>query len=388
VIPLRFLFAILVLAAANRAICAPALSPYRLPAEFERQRAIVLGCHELVDQVPELLAEIVAQVRSHVEVIALVNEVAECQRVQAALVARGLPPRGVHFAEVPHDTMWCRDYGPILRANQNGEVTAVDARYVHEARHQDDEVPRALSRQLQLAVVDTPLQVDGGNLLSNGQGLCVTTRRLLQANPALDSERELLATLRRSFGIEQLVVLEPLAGEPTGHADMFATFVSPQTIVVAECDPHDDASNAAILARNAERLARVRTANGPLRVVRVPLPRHDRQTWPSYTNVLYANGVLLVPIYPSVDPQGGNRAVAVFRAELPAWKVVAIDATRLAELGGALHCVTLNLGPLKHIPRFAPPSRLLDDPQSIAATLRGTRWSWPGERLLSGAEVN
>jgi agmatine/peptidylarginine deiminase len=340
---------------------------YRLPGEFERQHAILVSCHEFVDDMPELLAELIAQLNGHLRVIALVNDVAEYQRAQEALARRGVPEHAIQFAEVPCDTMWCRDYGPILVEGPGGGVAAVDGEYVRGLRPRDDDVPISLCRQLRLPVVPAELCIEGGNLLSNGRGLCIATRQLLATNAEKSDASAVREALRRCFGAEQTVILEALSGEPTGHVDMFATFVSANTVVVGQYDASSDPVNAEILDRNAQCLAQVHTPEGPLRVVRLPMPRRDDQIWRTYTNVVYANGMLLVPTYPGVDAQGCKLALNAYRRLLPGWKIVALDTARLAELGGAVHCVTLNLGPLKQIPPLPRPRTILEEPDAIAS---------------------
>jgi len=104
-------------------------------------------------------------------------------------------------------------------------------------------------------------------------------------------------------------------------------------------------------------LSQVRTRKGPLRVVRIPMPPHCNNIWRTYTNVVYANGVVLVPIYPSLDHAGRRRAFEIFSKELPTWKVVGVDATDIIEMDGALHCMTMNLGAIGQLPAFPEPRR-------------------------------
>jgi agmatine deiminase len=342
---------------------------YRLPGEFERQHALMVSCHEFIEEMPELLSDMIEQLQGRIEIIALVNDVAEYQRARENLIQHGCPLAAVRFAEVPHDTMWCRDYGPILVEGPHGLVTAVDTQYVRGVRPQDDDVPLQLCRKLNLPLRLTRLRIEGGNLLSNGQGLCITTRHVLNHNADQSDENLVRRELRHCFGASQVVFLEPLAGEPTGHVDMFATFTSSTTVVVGMYDPDDDLVNAEILDRNAQQLARVRSHEGPLRVIRVPMPRRDETVWRTYTNVVYANGVMLVPVYPGVDDRGQHSALSLYQRLLPGWRIIPIDTGRLVKLGGAMHCITMNLGPLKQIPQLPPPRRILDDRQTIAAAV-------------------
>lgn len=329
--------------------------PLRLPGEFESQGGLLLGCHELAAHVPEVFADVVRACGPRVPIVALVRDRHDWQLAQHVLAARSIAASQLRYVLASHDTMWARDYGPLIVEQRGGPPLVIDAEYdVDRAR--DDRVPSALSRYLGLALIAADLEIAGGNLLSNGQGLCVATNQLLERNLHRAGDEETLAErLTELVGCRRMVLLEPLAGEPTGHVDMFVTFTSANTVVVASCDAAVDPVNAALLDRNAQRLAALDTPAGPLEVVRLPLPPHDDGTWRTYTNVVYANGVLLVPIYPGLDAAGQHRALATFSRLKPHWQVRGIDARRLARLGGALHCVVMNLGPIGALPVGAAP---------------------------------
>lgn len=329
---------------------------YQLPGEFERQQAIVLGCHELARDMPDLFAAIVDSTGGRLTIVALVNDEQEFEMCQTVLKERNVLAGHVRYAQVLHNTMWARDYGPLVVRKKNGRAVMVDADYSCFDRFDDDCVPTALGESMKLPVVRAPLLVDGGNLLSNGQGLCIATYDLLDHNVERGwTEDGVRDAVMRLYGGTLTVFLKPLIGEPTGHIDMFATFTAPNTVVVAKYDAAVDPDNAAILDDNASTLAQIRTQSGPLRVVRVPMPARDDGNWRTYTNVSYANGTLMVPIYPGIDLQGQREALATFAQLLPGWQIVPIDAEEVAKLGGALHCVTMNLGPLAKLPEFPVP---------------------------------
>ena len=147
--------------------------------------------------------------------------------------------------------------------------------------------------------------------------------------------------MRFRFGARQIVALEHLSGEGTGHIDMYACFTSPDTILVGEYDEFVDPDNAAALDRNAARLAEVPIGSGKLKVIRVPMPTNQDGVWRSFTNVIFANGTLLVPAYPDVDLSGGERALAIYCRLLPGWRVFGVDVSTMARHQGGLRCVTL-----------------------------------------------
>ncbi len=325
----------------------------RLPGEFEHQRALLLACNDLLTTAPNLLVEIARHAAGKIDLVLLVSNVEDYDAAKRLLNANSIPLHSIRFAELSHDTMWARDYGPIIVKSTAGHATVIDAGY-DLGRPQDDFVPTEFANLLNLPVVQIPLRLDGGNLLSNSDGLAITTQRLFEENGEIE-EQSVRALLRGTYGLKRVVVLEPLVGESTGHVDMFATFTSPNTVVLGQYDPSIDAENAAILDRNAEKLAQVQTANGPLRVVRVPMPKHDDANWRTYTNVIFANGVLMVPTYAGTDRTKQRQALATYMKLLPGWQVVSVDASHIIESAGALHCITMNLGPLGDLPEFPRP---------------------------------
>jgi agmatine/peptidylarginine deiminase len=333
-----------------------AFSPaaYRLPGEFERQGTIFLGCGELATFYPDLLADVVEAVRHRVDVAALVVNAEGRRAVSDILVSRGLPSDAVHYIEVPHETMWIRDYGPLfVRRSTDGQDVVVDADYERFARPKDDNAPAELASQFNLAAVRAPVSLEGGNLISNGRGVCLTTTTLLARNQERGCDEDGLRNLlRQYFGAEETVFLEPLSGEPTGHVDMFAVFTDPGTVVVGEYDPFVDPVNAALLERNAARLSQVRGPDGPLKVVRIPMPPRQGENWRTYTNVVFANGMLLTPVYGELDPRGERAATEAYRRLLPSWRIAGIDVSGLIVNGGALHCISMNAPRLARWPVF------------------------------------
>ena len=71
-------------------------------------------------------------------------------------------------------------------------------------------------------------------------------------------------------------------------------------------------------------------------------PRRDG-VWRSYTNVILANGTVLMPTFADVDPSLREQAMALYARLLPGWKVVGINCDRLAKAHGLLRCISLNV---------------------------------------------
>ena len=92
----------------------------------------------------------------------------------------------------------------------------------------DDAVPRYIAGYFRLPVVDLPLKLEGGNILSNGNGLSMFTGSFLAQNTGDNlTVEQIREALDRVMPAERYVFLQPLHGEQTQHVDMFATFVAP-----------------------------------------------------------------------------------------------------------------------------------------------------------------
>jgi agmatine/peptidylarginine deiminase len=322
-----------------------------MTGEFEPQRYLLMACAG--DHVhSRTIARIVSTVKQRIQPVVLINDALDRRQVIEDLNDFGVDQSAVVILRVEHDSKWTRDFGPTTMLSARG-IRVVDWLYSEE-RQLDDDVSLGLTALSETQVELLPLEIEGGNLLSNGCGLIVTSERSLQVNQELGFARAAFE-LADQLGATDLVVLEPLCGEETQHVDMFATFVSPTTIVVGSYDEHIDPVNAALLDRNARILSNVVTPQGRLNVVRIPMGSREGNYWRTYTNCIFANGVLLVPGYRGFDdPIVRAQVLNTYRRLLPDWIIESIDASDLIESGGALRCASLNLTDLSN-PLFSTP---------------------------------
>ncbi len=326
-----------------------------MPADFEKQSALLLGCNELLPYHPQSLVELCAALIDKIALIGIVESEEQRKHVITLLCDWGLPAHLLHFVSLPVKGMWVRDYGPAFVRGRDGAITILDAEYLETDRPEDDKAPSELAALLRLPVAPVPLVCEGGNLLSNGQGLCLTTSALAARNAprgyTIQTTNEILG---KYYGFRQIVILKPLLSEPTGHIDMFATFVAPNVVVVGEYDPKIDPVNADILDENARILSQGRTAFGPLRVVRIPMPSNHGGIWKTFTNVIYANDTLIMPTYGASDLDAQRQAMETYARLLPDWEVIGIDAVSIIKQRGSLRCVSINIPWLEHV--FPAPS--------------------------------
>jgi agmatine deiminase len=318
----------------------------RAIAEFEPVDAV----HIAFDAATEsFVAELLRAVLPVAPVIVTLTENQSRGRLEELLRRSGLGGRDLRVLGLQHDNFWTRDFGPLSVELPDGRPAFLDFRYP-QTRVLDDGMPSALAEALGAPVFRVPLRLEGGVLMTNGQGLCVTTTTLAVQNSEIPLDA-LARQMNRALGCSRLVILESPGDEATGHVDMFAKFTSPDTVLVGAFDPALSPQEAARMDRNARLLEDVRVGfRRRLRVVRVPMPAPEGVVFPSYTNSLLVNGTAVVPTYGRGAAEEAAVIEAYERALPPGWRVVTVDASRVIGLGGAVHCAALEL-------RFAGRSR-------------------------------
>jgi agmatine/peptidylarginine deiminase len=340
-----------------------------LSGEYEKKSALLLSC-KAAYMYGTVLVDIVKALRKSVPIICLVDSAWEQGVLQGGFRSAGIPDSAVQFSIIPMDTMWLRDYGPFFVRRADGTVMVVQAAYrfkrytksddehvTVEVRPKDEQVPSFVAAQMKLPVLKMPLDLAGGSLLSNGDGVGVFTYRELVRNKQSRGYdvKKVFALLSEYFGFHELVAVASLRDEPTGHADMFMTFLAPDVAVVSKCDAKTDPENARGLDAIANGLADLRTSRGPMRVYRVPLPPPKGTYWRSFTNIIMANGVLLMPTFADLDPQMQTEAMETYLHLLPGWQIVGVPADPLLYGNGLLHCITMDVPGFVKLPAAAPP---------------------------------
>ena len=321
---------------------------------------------------------------------------------------------GVQLLPIPAVDIWVRDYGPIFlkdpatgrlaiasyRQNQWGYSTVDDPTTL-----QMTELPERVAEFLgNHRVRRAGIVSEGGNRISNGDGVLLVNRTLeMQRNPGTPWE-EIEAVHRSTLGVTRVIGLNgglredlqanteaPIpyfhsdeiirlygAQSAGGHADQFCQFAGPNRIVLAEVTEREAAADP-IMAANYARLEDVyRTlseetdAHGnPFEVVRIPVPDIDYLRVgpgePTYSEILaWKDGAGRSGEFPEgqpvhivrcasyvnylatngvvIAPRYGNaeKDDAVARILQAAYDrdVVQIDPTPINYVGGGIHCVT------------------------------------------------
>lgn len=323
-------------------------------AEFRQQAGLLLGCYDELNTNPQLYVDIAKAIDGRLPVFGLVHSESQAKMGRDTLLKNGLQADAMHFVPIPANTIWVRDYAPFMVRSHNNSIRMIDAKYQSRSTHElsrknDEQMASTLSEVLRLPLRSIPLILEGGNFLSNGDGSVITSSLTLQMNREFEfSDKQIGSIMNDYFGVRTVSVVNSLEGEPTGHVDMFLTILAKNIAVVGEIDPGIDPENSRRLESVVAQVSRIATSLGPMTVFRIPMPPKWGSSWRSYTNVIMANGRLLMPSFSDVDPALEDRAEEVYRSLLPAWEIKRIPCDGLVKGGGQLHCISYNL------PRYVP----------------------------------
>ncbi len=162
----------------------------RAPAEWEPHERTLMGwpCRT------ELWGETIEQAR--VDYAAVANAIAAFEPVTMVanpgpdfISARAACGQGVEVVELPLDDSWLRDCGPIYVYGDDGRRIAVHFRFNAWGERfrpwdRDAAVGRLIAERLGDEVRSAPLVLEGGSILTDGEGTLLTTEQcLLQPQP-------------------------------------------------------------------------------------------------------------------------------------------------------------------------------------------------------------
>jgi agmatine deiminase len=307
-----------------------------LPGEFEPAERLIMAWD---DSLARFLLAIMTAASDEVPITVLLAPDQSDERLLHVMRQLGIDPGTVQRVRVPVGSVWIRDFGPLVVRAPGGKRQVVDFGYYLD--EDEDRLPAVLAHALwpQWTVQRSPLELEGGNVQSDGRGRCITTAGYVEELEAMNkvTDAHLHEELRARLGCQALAVVPPLHGEPTGHVDMFATITGPGEVIVGRYEAADDPENAVRLDRTAIILRRA-----GFRVRRLPMPYHGDGVFRSYTNSLAINGIVIVPVYPEAA-EGEDEAFAVFRAAYPGRRIVPVIASDIITLYGAVHCAALTI---------------------------------------------
>jgi agmatine deiminase len=261
-----------------------------------------------------------------------------------ARMARAACTGRVQVVELPIDDSWLRDSGPIYTVDDSGGRVAVHFEFNSWGEKfapwdKDAEIGGLIARELGDEVRKAPMVLEGGSVISDGNGTVITTEQCLLSpsrNPSL-SRGAIEELLAEWLGVERLVWLGLGLVEDRdtdGHVDLIAAF-TPDRRALVQTVPAGNANHE----RCAENMQRLGDAG--IETIEIPHLSYREVAGESvaigYLNLYICNDAVIVP---TAGDEYDEEAMAIIGEAFPGRSIVPVPGATIAYGGGGPHCIT------------------------------------------------
>ncbi len=325
----------------------------RTMAEWEEVQALMITWTGYTS----VLTEIVKAAQKEANVIIVTNNKST---VYNALLNAGIDTSfHIQVEIVPFNSVWSRDYGPnSVYQNDVDSLILVDWIY-NRARYRDDTVSSTIANLLNVPLYQTyqapyDLVNTGGNFMTDGFGLGFASDLVLTENgpdnifgASNHSRQGVDSIMRRFMGIQHYHIMPKLPDDGIHHIDMHMKLLDEETLLVGEYP--DGQPDKAQIEKNLDSLINsIGTLNGnDFKIIRIPMPPYSNGTYPgngtnrTYTNAVFVNSTVIIPTY---ETKYDTTALRIWKKALPRYNIVGVNCNSPITAGGAVHCITKEIG--------------------------------------------
>ncbi|WKY46278.1 agmatine deiminase family protein [Eubacteriaceae bacterium ES3] len=259
----------------------------------------------------------------------------------------------IDYVIISHNDGWCRDNGPTIVINKNGERKGINWKFnawgeKYKPFDLDNEVAPKILKSYDIPCIDSPLVLEGGSIHVDGEGTLLTTEECLlnkNRNP-LFSKSLIERELKNQLGVSQIIWLKRgLYGDETdGHIDNVACFSKPGTILTQTCSNSGDINHGRTM-ENLDILENTRDASGRspevIHIEQPPARVYKKTLLPlSYLNFYIVNYGIILPVFGDDARKSDENAISILKEAFPGYQVVSVDGMPLIKEGGNVHCIT------------------------------------------------
>lgn len=322
----------------NHQTTAPPLGSVRNPAEWEPSQGVIIRYPFGISY------DLIREYAEGLRLTTIVSSTSQKNSVLSLYVSNGVDTSHCDFIIAPTNSIWTRDYGPWFIFEQNGDLGIVDHIY-NRPRPDDDVIPQVIGAAWGVSVYGMDLETTGGNHMSDGLGMSMSSKLVYNENPGLTQQQvndTMWAYLNNDY-----TVMDYIESGGIHHIDCWAKFLNPTTILVKDVPdnwyPMDE-----LLQERADFLSQQISAWGrPYTVVRVYCP-----TGTAYTNSIILNNKVFVPTFNS---SWDDDALQVYADAMPGYEILGFDGSWLDD--DAIHCRAMgvpdsNMLFIHHVPLF------------------------------------
>ncbi len=346
------------------AIQTPPTSKVRSMAEWEESQALLITWTSY----PSILAKIVKAAQEEGTVIILCSDSSE---VKLSLTANEVDlNKNVKYLIAPFNSVWIRDYGPnTVYKNDVDSLYLVDWIY-NRPRYKDDTVSTSVAKFLKVPLYSTytspyDLVNTGGNFMSDGSGNGFASGLVIDENgkdnkfgTSNHNQAEIDTIMNKFMGIGQYIIMPKLPNDGIHHIDMHMKLLDENTMLVGQY-PKGLPDESQIEANIQYIIDSINTIFGnKYNIIRIPMPPYTSGNYPgngfnrTYTNAVFFNKTVIIPSY---EEKYDTTAIRIWQEALPGYTIAPVNCNSPITAGGAVHCITKEIG-------VADPLRILHLP--------------------------
>lgn len=390
----------------------------RVPGQFEESQAVIMTWRYSFDTINKypilsdtgliglgkVSADLAFAIQQNAKAIIRISAAKDSTDIKNYMIARGTPLTNYSFYVHGVDDWWDRDSGPIsFYYGDQDSIGMVDMDYYTVAalkdsagnvftdfkaineggRLFDDSIPLRISEKLGYPLYRTPLNDEGGNIISDGLntiwgsdgtrrnnteassfGFSENTSLLIYSNYPLTTQAEFDTLFKKSFGLKGHVETKVFSCDGgTGHIDIFGKLIDENNFALVDYSKAVNHPDYGLWNENLKMFQTLKDFHGkPITIRLLPMPliasgaiqtecdtaiilqerRSDQRT---YVNGIFVNKSYIMPV--QSDPKNlipsDVAAIADFKKAMPGYKIIPVDASSMFGTGGAIHCITMQI---------------------------------------------
>jgi agmatine/peptidylarginine deiminase len=320
----------------NHAVTSPPAGQLRNCSEWEPSEGVIIRYPMGIP------VSLVREMAEDVMVTVIVSSSYYANQATNTFTSGGVNMDNVQFFYASTDSWWTRDYGPWF-IFEDKTMAIVDHIY-NRPRPNDNLIPSQLGAAWGMDVYGMPLIHTGGNHMSDGLGMSMSTMLVYNENPSLSHDS--VDSIMEAYLGNDYTVLGYIESGGIHHIDCWAKFLNPTTIIVKEVAPSHP-SYSLLNARCNYLEQQLSPWGRPYTIVRVYAPNNE-----PYTNSLILNNKVFVPLYGTA---WDANALATYQAAMPGYEIIGFTGSWLTD--DAIHCRTMGVPDremlfVDHIPLF------------------------------------
>jgi agmatine deiminase len=310
--------------------------PIRNISEFEPMEGVLIAYPLGIP------VSLVRDMAEDVMVTTIVDSAAKEQQARSLYSSAGVNLANCNFLYAPHDSYWTRDYGPWFVTDGSEKISVINFIY-NRPRPDDNNIPVEMAAFLGLDCYEMDLVHTGGNYMTDGWGISVSTDLVWDENAAKTHE-EINQIMDDYLGVHTYHVTPDPQGEYIKHVDCWAKYLDVDKILIAEVPATD--SRYSDYEAAAGYFANETSGYGnKYQVYRVYTP--DDQP---YTNSLILNKRVFVP---TMNSAYDSTAIATYQAAMPGYTITGVSGDWVST--DAVHCRVKGIADrgmlyIKHLP--------------------------------------